>query len=255
MSAIEKVLEKEALRLGWFTELPSNAIDRGTRAGIGIAVVGLVALGLGIVLPMSGAVLLGAALVLGGLGTIGFGRAMSKRTSQGAYVDAMLKAYRRTLQKTMEQARSMREVTEEPEVATLADTPDKAVVWGLALGLHDEVAALLARGLEEQRAATGSPAGAYYPHWTGFDPGFGVVRRIRRRPAGGVSHGSGSIFSGSAIPDIGGMFDALGTVGSTPPSSSSSSAVAVDSPAAEAPAAAVDRARSDPCWRPTATRV
>jgi hypothetical protein len=40
--------------------------------------------------------------------------------------------------------------------------------------------------------------------------------------AGGVSEGSGSIFSGSAIPDIGGMFDALGSVGSTPSSSSSS---------------------------------
>jgi hypothetical protein len=41
--------------------------------------------------------------------------------------------------------------------------------------------------------------------------------------AGGVSYGSGSVFSGSAMPDIGGMFDALGSVGSTPPSSSSSS--------------------------------
>jgi hypothetical protein len=38
-----------------------------------------------------------------------------------------------------------------------------------------------------------------------------------------VSPGSGSIFSGSAVPDIGGMFDALGSVGSSPPSSSSSS--------------------------------
>ncbi len=223
MSAIEKVLEKEALRLGWFTEPPSKAIDRGTRAGIGIGVVGIAILGLGIFLPMSGAVLFGAAAALGGLGTIGFGRAMSKRTSQGAYVDAMLKAYRRTLQKTMEQARSMLEVSQQPEVATLADTPDKAVVWGLALGLHDEVAALLARGLEEQRAATGSPAGAYYPHWMGSTPGSAWSGASAADIPGGVSRGSGSIFSGSAIPDIGGMFSALGSVGSTPPSSSSSS--------------------------------
>ncbi len=223
MSAVEKVLENEALRLGWFTELPSNAIDRGTRAGIGIGVIGLGVLGLGIFLPMSGAVLLGGATVVGALGTIGFGRAMSKRSSQGAYVDAMLTAYRRTLQKTMEQARSMREVSQEPEVATLADTPDKAVVWGLALGLHDEVAALLARGLEEQRATTGSPAGAYYPHWIGSTPGSAWSGASAADLSGGVSHGSGSIFSGSAIPDIGGMFSALGSVGSTPPSSSSSS--------------------------------
>ncbi len=222
MAPVEKVLEREALRFGWFTEIPSTTIGRGTRAGIGIAVIGLGVLGLGIFLPMSGAVLLGGAVVVGGLGTIGFGRAMSKRTSQGAYVDAMLKAYRRTLQKTMEQARSMREVTDDPEVATLADTPDKAVVWGLALGLHDEVAALLARGLEAQRSATGSPNGAYYPHWMGSTPGSAWSGASAADLSGGVSHGSGSIFSGSAIPDIGGMFNALGSVGSTPPSSSSS---------------------------------
>src|SRR5687767_6825435 len=140
----------------------------------------------------------------------------------GAYVDAMLKAYRRTLQKTMDQARSMNEVVEQPEIAKLADTPDKAVVWGMALGLHREVAALLARGLEAQRAATGSPAGAYYPLWLGSSPGSAWSGASAADIAGGVSYGSGSGFSGSALPDIGGMFDALGSVGSTPASSSSS---------------------------------
>jgi hypothetical protein len=172
---------------------------------------------------MSGAVLLGGALVLGGAGTFLFARAMSQRTPNGAYVDAMLTAYRRTLQKTMEQARSMSEVVAQPEVATLADTPDKAVVWGLALGLQDEVATVLARGLEEQRAATGSPAGAYYPIWLGSTPGSAWSGSTAGDLAGGVSYGSGSVFSGSAMPDIGGMFSALGSVGSSPPSSSSSS--------------------------------
>ena len=70
-------------------------------------------------------------------------------------------------------------------------------------------------------------------------------RRRRARPAGGVSYGSGSIFSGSAMPDIGGMFDALGCVGSTPPSSSSTAAVAgaAGSQAAVAAAAEARRAR------------
>ena len=135
----------------------------------------------------------------------------------------MLKAYRRTLQKTMDQARSMGEVIQQPEIAKLADTPDKAVVWGMALGLHDEVAAVLARGLEEQRKATGSPAGAYYPLWLGsLGSGSAWSGASAGDLPGGVSDGSGSIFSGSAIPDIGGMFDALGSVGSSPPSSSSS---------------------------------
>ena len=145
---------------------------------------------------------------------------MSQRTDAGAYVDAMLTAYRRTLRKTMDQARSMGEVIEQPEIAKLADTPDKAVVWRMALGLHDEVAALLARGLEEQRRATGSPAGAYYPVWIGSSPSSAWSGAMT---AGGVTMGSGSVFSDSAVPDIGGMFDALGSVGSSPPSSSSSS--------------------------------
>ena len=117
----------------------------------------------------------------------------------------------------------MSEVVTEPEVAVLANTPDKAVVWGMALGLHDEVASLLARGLEEQRAATGSPAGAYYPGWLGSSPGSAWSGAAAGGMPSGVSYGSGSIFSGSAMPDIGGMFDALGSVGSTPPSSSSCS--------------------------------
>ncbi len=191
--------------------------------GIGLVIVGGVAAFLGISVPMTGAVLLGVALVLGGLGTVGFGLAMSQRTSQGAYVDAMLKAYRRTLKKTMDRARSMSEVVEQTEIARLADTPDKAVVWGMALGLHAEVAAVLARGLEQQQRATGSPTGAYYPLWLGSSAGSSSFGASVGDVAGGVSYGSGSIFSGSAMPDIGGMFDALGSVGSTPPSSSSSS--------------------------------
>ena len=223
MDDIKNTLEEEAMRLGWFTQLPSKAIGRATAAGVGIAVIGAGVIGLGVILPMSGAVMFGAALLLGGAGTIGFGQAMSQRSSQGAYVDAMLKAYRRTLQKTMDQARSMGEVIQQPDIAKLADTPDKAVVWGMALGLHDEVAAVLARGLEEQRKATGSPAGAYYPLWLGSTSGSSWSGASAGDLSGGISDGSGSIFSGSAVPDIGGMFDALGSVGSSPPSSSSSS--------------------------------
>lgn len=223
LKPVKGALEYEAVRLGWLARMPGPAIARGTWTGVGIAVIGIGAIVAGVILPMSGAVMFGAALVFGGIGTIAFGRAMSQRTPNGAYVDAMLTAYRRTLRKTMDQARSMSEVVAEPEVAVLADTPDKAVVWGLALGLHDEVSAVLARGLEEQRATTGSPVGAYYPGWLGSPSSSAYAASSGVDAPGGVSYGSGSIFSGSAIPDIGGMFSALSSVGSTPPSSSSSS--------------------------------
>jgi len=223
LGASKRDLESVAVKVGWLARMPGPSITRMVGLGVVLAIIGGIVIFFGITLPMSGAVMFGAALVLGGVGTIGFGTAMSQRTSQGAYVDAMLKAYRRTLQKTMEQARSFGEVIKQPEIAQLADTPDKAVVWGMALGLHDEVASLLARGLEDQHKATGSPAGAYYPYWLGSSPGSSWSAASAGDMAGGVSYGSGSIFSGSAIPDIGGMFDALGSVGSTPPSSSSSS--------------------------------
>lgn len=222
LGLMKRVFEHEAVKLGWLARMPGPSIARMSGIGIGLAVLGAGAVGIGIGVPMSGAVMFGGALILGGIGTFLFGRAMSQRTPNGAYVDAMLTAYRRTLRKTMEQARSMTEVVEEPRIAMLADTPDKAVLWGLALGLHDEVASVLARGLEDQRKATGSPAGAYYPAWIGSTPG-SAWSASATGAAGGVSYGSGSVFSGSAVPDIGGMFDALGRVGSTPPSSSSSS--------------------------------
>ncbi len=222
LGAVKHTLESEAVRLGWLARMPGPSITGMTVAGIVVLLLGGGIGVLGAVIPMSGALMLGAALIVGGIGVIAFGRAMSQRTPAGAYVDAMLTAYRRTLHKTMEQARSMGEVVEQPEIARLADTPDKAVVWGLALGLHAEVAAILARGLDAQRAATGSPAGAYYPAWLGSSPGSAWSGSTAAGLAGGVSLGSGSIFSGSAMPDIGGMFDALGSVGSTPASSSSS---------------------------------
>jgi uncharacterized membrane protein YgcG len=223
LGPVKKALERQAVKIGWLERMPGPSIGRMVGIGVGIVLIGGGIIAAGILIPMSGLVLVGGALVLGGLGTIGFGTAMSQRTDAGAYVDAMLTAYRRTLRKTMEQARDIGEVVKDPEVATLADTPDKAVVWGIALGLRDEVSAVLARGLAEQRTATGSTAGAYYPIWLGSTSSGDGWSAASMGAGGGISEGSGSAFSDSAIPDIGGMFSALGSVGSSPPSSSSSS--------------------------------
>jgi uncharacterized membrane protein YgcG len=203
-------LEDEAVRLGWFTRKPSILITRWSIIGFAeMAAGGLCVLG-GFLIPMSGLTLLGAAIGVGGVITAGFGQFMSQRTPNGAYVDAMLKAYRRTLEKTLEQARSMTQVVADPTVKLFADTPDKAVVWGFALGLHDQVADVLRRDLEDHAGASTSVGGAYYPLWLGSSPS----------PLGdGLA--SGSIFSGSGMPDIGGMFGAVGSIGSSPPSSSS----------------------------------
>jgi hypothetical protein len=171
------------VRLGWLTQAPTPVITRWVIIGIGEVVIGAGLAWLGYNLPMSGLTLLGAALAVGGIGTVALGNAMSQRTPKGAYVDAMLKAYRRTLKKTMEQARNMGEVVARPEVAVLADTPDKAVVWGIALGLSSQVAGVLERGLEDARAR-GAADGAYFPGSARRHPARAPSRgRAPRRPA------------------------------------------------------------------------
>jgi uncharacterized membrane protein YgcG len=210
LGPVREGLEDDVVRLGWFTRRPSTLITRWSFIGFGeMALGGLFVLG-GFLIPMSGLTLLGAATGVGGLATWGIGQVMSQRTPNGAYVDAMLKAYRRTLQKTLEQARSMQQVVADPTIKLLADTPDKAVVWGFALGLHDQVAEVLRRNLEDVAADPSTAGAAYYPLWLGNSPS---------TLYGGMA--SGSIFSGSGMPDIGGMFSAIGSIGSSPPSSSS----------------------------------
>lgn len=209
LDPIKGQLEQEAVRLGWLTRLPTPEITRWVFVGVLEAALGVGAIFLGNTIPMSGLTLVGGALVIGGLVTGAFGTQMSKRTPNGAYVDAMLKAYRRTLEKTLEKARSMAEVVQDPTVRVLADTPDKAVVWGVALGLHQEVGEVLAREMADpQTRAMSQSSGAYYPMWLGSSAG------------SGAGDGGGGLFSGSGIPDVGGMLGTVGSIGSAPSSSS-----------------------------------
>jgi uncharacterized membrane protein YgcG len=214
LKPVRERLEDDTVRLGWLARRPGPLITQW----IAIGIIELLAAGglvfLGYTIPMSGLTLLGAALAVGGAVTLVLGWAMSQRTPQGAYVDAMLKAYRRTLEKTLDQARSMTEVVAEPTVRVLADTPDKAVVWGIALGLHKQVAEVLRRGLADPRTRETANA-AYYPIWLGSSSG----SSLSDGSFGGSGYGGG-LFSGSGTPDVGGMFSALGSLGSSPPSSS-----------------------------------
>jgi hypothetical protein len=212
LDPVKSQLESEAVRLGWLTRLPTPVITKWVFVGIGEAVLGGLSIFFAFSIPMSGLTLVGIALIAGGLATIAFGSQMSKRTQNGAYVDAMLKAYRRTLEKTLEQARSMAEVVTDPTVRVLADTPDKAVVWGVALGLHEAVGQVLAREMADpQTRAAAQSSGAYYPYWLGSSSG----------DSGGSVGSGGSLFSGSGVPDVGGMIGTLGSIGSAPASSSS----------------------------------
>ena len=91
-------------------------------------------------------------LVAAGIVILIIARSMPARTMAGAMIYAMLAAYRRTLQKTMEQARSMQQVVDEAKLDWL-QTPDQAVVWGTALGLQTDIEQVLSRSAEDAQAA------------------------------------------------------------------------------------------------------
>jgi hypothetical protein len=134
-------------------------------------------------------------------------------------IRAMLAAYRRTLKKTMEGARSMDQVVAESGLRWL-ETPDQAVVWGTALGLHAEIEAVLARSLDDVQAGRAAAGATYLPTWYGTAPG-GANAFASGGDFAGARAGTGGLFASSAIPDFGGMMSALGSIGSAPSSSGS----------------------------------
>jgi hypothetical protein len=155
--------------------------------------------------------LVGGAVVAGGLVILGLARSMPAVTLSGAMARAWLSAYRRTLEKTMAQARSMQQVVDEVQLPWL-ETPDQAVVWGLALGLEDEVERVLERTLDDVREGAAG-ASSYVPSW--------YRSESSSSSSGGTGAGGGGLFSSGSLPNFGGMMGALGTIGNSPSSSGS----------------------------------
>ena len=199
-------LEWLGVQKGWLTAKPTRVI------GIWIAVAvaeGLLAIPLFVwtfLLDASGGFLGGTALVIAAVVTGITAWFMPCRTRLGAMLQAMLAAYKRTLQYTMAQSSSMDEVVGS-RVLPWVTTPDAAMAWGVALGLNAEIEMLLNRTLGASQSA-GRQVG-WYPMWfigAGHAGGFGG--------AGGVGGGAG-LFSAGAIPDVGSMMSSLGSFGST----------------------------------------
>jgi uncharacterized protein (TIGR04222 family) len=214
VAKFDEKLESHVVDRGWMAEKPSKVVARWAGRGVLAIVAGVIAVVVGINLPASGLVLIGAAIVLGGIVILIVSKSMPSVTMAGAMIRAMLAAYRRTLQKTMEQARSMQQVVDTAGLAWL-ETPDQAVVWGTALGLQGEIESVLQRSFEDVREQPSLASSTYFPVWYQTSSGTSV--------GSGIAAGSGgSIFSGSPVPDIGGMMSSLGTIGNSPSSSGGS---------------------------------
>ena len=209
-SAFDSALEREVTDHRWFRERPSRAMTRWAVIGGLELFIAVVVLVIGFNVPLSGAVVVGGALGVAGVATLLMSTVMPARTMDGARLYAWLAAYRRTLQRTLAAAQSMDEVVASHAVPWL-ETPDQAMVWGVAFGLHDEVEQVLARTATASAAAQAiSGPGLWMPVWYGGGA------------AGGGQPGpSGGLFSSSAIPSFGGMFAALGSISAGAASSSS----------------------------------
>ena len=165
----------------------------------------------GLSIPFSGLTVVGVAGIVGGVVVILFARSMPAVTMSGAMVRAMLAAYRRTLQRSMAQARSMQQVVSEAGLDWL-DTPDQAIVWATALGLQQEIEGVFKRSLEDLRPGHSAAVVPYFPIWYQGAGGQSLAGI-------GVAGSGGGLFSNSGIPDIGGMMSSLGTIGNSPASS------------------------------------
>jgi hypothetical protein len=156
-------VENYAKRHGWLAGLP--VLQRLRWRLTGAAEIGLAAfLTLFFVWYVPDLVLgVAAGVAAGGLVTFLMAPAMTARTPAGAEMKAQLAAYRRTLQRTFSQARSMDEVVAARSLTWL-ETPDQALVWGVALGLQADIEALLARTANLLETGHGSAA-TYVPAW------------------------------------------------------------------------------------------
>jgi uncharacterized membrane protein YgcG len=201
-------LEGHAVRQGWFAESPAKVTQRWITRGLLVGGAGVALLVLGFNAPSNGLLLVGVAGIAGGLVLLALARAMPAVTISGAMTRSWLSAYRRTLAKTMAQARSMQQVVDEAGLAWL-DTPDQAVVWGLALGLEQEVEEVLDRTMDDVRQSRAA-TNAWLPAWYHGDSGGAV---------GAAGGGPSGLFSSGSLPNFGGMVGALSTIGNSPGSS------------------------------------
>jgi uncharacterized membrane protein YgcG len=214
VSDFDGALEDHVVARGWFKEEPTKVVGRWMGKGILAVVAGVIAIVAGFNIPISGLVLIGGATVAGGVTVAMFASSMPAVTMPGAMTRAMLAAYRRTLQKTMAQARSMQQVVDEAGLDWL-DTPDQAVVWGTALGLQHEIESVLSRSLEDVQRGRTAGFVPYFPAWYQGSSGTPFTTATATGSGGGL-------FSNSGVPDLGGMMSTLGTIGNSPSSSGSS---------------------------------
>jgi uncharacterized membrane protein YgcG len=214
-------LETAAVKRGWLIAKPSRVRRHWHRIG-GLQLIAAITIGiLWIFVQASGLLVAAASIAVAGVATLILARYMTSRTRQGAMLWAMLTAYKRTLELSLANARSMGEVVKAKALPWVT-TPDQAMAWGVAFGLDSRLEIVLSRAMVDP-GQDEPQDDVWYPRWwltdsAGEHSGHGTLGHV-------TSPGSSGVFSASAIPDPGSIMAALGSIShpSYPGSGSSSS--------------------------------
>ncbi len=202
------LVEAYAARHGWVVGLPVwQRLKWRIIAGVEVVAAPfalLVAGSLAVAFELDSGIALGftAGWLAGAGATFLMAPAMTARTPAGARVMAQLAAYRRTLKLTFGQARTMDEAVASNRLAWL-ETPDQALVWGVALGLRSDVEAVLARTSDLLRQGQASAA-AFVPAWYSSEPA--------GDDAGAAGPGG---TPPASVAEAGPMFSAIQAIGSS----------------------------------------
>jgi hypothetical protein len=156
------LVENYARRKGWVTGF--SFVSRWKWHGLAAAevVVGLLVAAVGTT-AQGLAYGAGLGIAAGGVATWFVAPYMASRTREGAVMKAELAAYRRTLKATFDASATLDDAVTAAGMPWL-ETPDQALVWGVALGLRPEIEALLKRTTSGMTAGTVSRT-AFLPRW------------------------------------------------------------------------------------------
>ena len=168
-------LESYARRKGWIHGLSFIARWKWRALAVFEIVLGSVVAAVG---QTSGGLVYGVGLGIagGGVATWFIAAFMAARTREGAVMKAQLAAYRRTLKATFGTAATLDDAVGAAGLKWL-ETPDQALVWGVALGLRTDIEQLLDRTTQGIASGTLSHD-AFLPSWAGP---IGSSRHLRTR--------------------------------------------------------------------------
>ena len=179
----DKTIEKHVTSKGWFREPPEKATSRWRGPRLADHRFGHRGFHRLQALPSGGLTILGGPSWRPAWRPSSSPASMPARTMAGAMIFAMLAAYRRTLQKTMEQARSMEQVVQEAKLPTGSKRPTRPSSGARPSAYRATSSRSWQRSAEDVQAGVTS-YNPWFPIWYGSGTVLGwrqVLRAASRR--------------------------------------------------------------------------